>query len=58
MGAVPNKRYGVWGVACDLPAGRKCCGFLGHSANHACTRRCLKLFPGGVGAKDLEATGH
>ncbi len=32
----------LFGVACDLPAGRKCCGFLGHSANHAGTR-CLKL---------------
>ena len=42
----------LFGVACDLPAGRKCCGFLGHSANHACTR-CLKLFPGEVGAKDF-----
>lgn len=31
--------------ACDLPAGRKVCGFLGHSARLGCSR-CLKEFPG------------
>lgn len=39
------------GVACDIPAGRKVCGFLGHSACLGCSR-CLKKFPGGVGSKD------
>ena len=38
-------------VASDMPAGRKCCGFLAHSANLAFTR-CLKKFPGAVGHKD------
>lgn len=38
-------------VACDLPAGRKTCGFLGHTANLGCSK-CLKCFSGGVGAKD------
>ena len=35
-------------VSCDLPAGRKLCGFLGHSAKLGCSK-CLKSFPGGVG---------
>ena len=35
-------------VACDLPAGRKVCGFLGHNATLGCTR-CLKEFSGTVG---------
>lgn len=38
-------------VACDLPAGRKVCGFLGHSAHLGCSR-CFKKFPGVVGALD------
>ena len=38
-------------VACDLPAGRKVCGFLGHSARLGCSR-CLKVFPGMVGSID------
>lgn len=36
-------------VACDLPAGRKLCGFLGHSAKLGCAR-CLKVFSGSVGS--------
>ena len=36
-------------VTCDIPAGRKVCGFLGHSAQLGCTK-CLKPFPGSVGA--------
>ena len=32
-------------VACDLPAGRKLCGFLSHSAKCSCSK-CLKLFTG------------
>ena len=35
-------------VASDLPAARKVCGFLGHSARLACSR-CKKEFPGGFG---------
>ena len=38
-------------VACDLPAVRKVCGFLSHSANLGCNR-CYKVFPGGVGDKN------
>ncbi len=38
-------------VACDIPASRKVCGFLGHSANLGCSK-CLKEFPGTVGQKD------
>jgi len=38
-------------VTCDLPAGRKVCGFLSHSATLGCSK-CLKTFPGAVGKKD------
>ena len=38
-------------VTCDIPAGRKVCGFLGHTATLGCSK-CLKAFPGGVGNKD------
>ena len=38
-------------VTCDMPAGRKVCGFLGHSATLGCSK-CLKEFPGAVGNKD------
>jgi len=38
-------------VTCDLPAGRKVCGFLSHSATLGCSK-CLKEFPGAVGNKD------
>ena len=38
-------------VACDLPAGRKLCGFLGHAAKLGCSR-CLKQFRGSVGSVD------
>lgn len=38
-------------VSCDLPAGRKICGFLGHSARLGCSR-CFKEFIGGVGTMD------
>jgi len=36
-------------ASCDLPAGRKLCGFLGHSARLGCSR-CKKEFPGSVGS--------
>lgn len=35
-------------IACDIPAGRKVCGFLGHNAHYACSR-CFKRFPGTFG---------
>ena len=35
-------------VASDLPAARKVCGFVGHSARLGCSR-CKKEFPGGFG---------
>lgn len=38
-------------AACDVPAGRKLCGFKGHAANLGCSR-CLKQFPGELGKKD------
>lgn len=31
-------------VACDIPAARKTCGFVGHSAYHGCSK-CLVKFP-------------
>ena len=30
--------------SCDLPAGRKLCGFLAHSAHLGCSK-CMKYFP-------------
>ena len=38
-------------AACDLPAGRKLCGFLSYTATYGCSR-CLVQFPGEVGNKD------
>lgn len=38
-------------VACDIPACRKVCGFLGHSAELGCSK-CMKKFPGPIGDKD------
>ena len=37
-------------VAADIPATRKVCGFVGHSANKACSK-CLNFFPGGFQEK-------
>ena len=36
-------------VACDLPVGRKLCGFLSHSAKLGCSK-CYKQFPGSAGS--------
>ena len=36
--------------ASDIPAARKLCGFVGHSANLGCSH-CNKFFPGGFGEK-------
>lgn len=38
--------------ACDLPAGRKVCGFLGHSASLGCSK-CMKSFKGSVGSMNF-----
>ena len=38
-------------VACDIPAARKVCGFMGHSANLGCSC-CLKFFPTTSDKKD------
>ena len=39
-------------VACDLPAGRKTCGFLSYNARFGCSR-CWKEFSGCVGSMDF-----
>ena len=39
-------------VACDLPAGRKTCGFLSYNARFGCSR-CWKKFSGSVGSMDF-----
>ena len=38
-------------IACDIPAARKVCGFLGHSAELGCSR-CYKKFSGTLGDRD------
>lgn len=38
-------------LSCDIPGGRKTCGFLSHSAHYGCSR-CLKFFPGSGGVVD------
>lgn len=38
-------------VSCDLPAGRKVCGFKSYNSRHGCSK-CLKSFPGTVGCMD------
>ena len=38
-------------VTCDLPARKKVCGFMGHTASLGCSR-CLKSFSGAIGSKD------
>ena len=44
-------RCAVLCVSCDIPAGRKLCGFLSHSACLGCSR-CYKPFPVSVGNMD------
>ena len=44
-------RVALLAVACDLPAGRKVCGFLSHSANLGCSR-CYCSFAQGFGRRD------
>ena len=38
-------------VACDVPAARNVCGFLGYSAQLRCSK-CMKKFPGPIGGKN------
>lgn len=38
-------------ISCDLPAGRKVCVFLSHTARLGCSR-FLKEFPGTVGSQN------
>ncbi|XP_061190105.1 uncharacterized protein LOC133197961 [Saccostrea echinata] len=38
-------------VGCDVPASRKLCGFLGHSATLGCNK-CMKRFEGVIGQKN------
>lgn len=42
--------------SCDLPAGRKLCGFMGHSAHMGCSK-CKKYFPSIEGEKKLDYSG-
>lgn len=44
-------RCAILCVSCDIPAGRKTCGFLGHTAKLGCSK-CLKIFPGAIGNKN------
>lgn len=46
-----NFKVALMCVGCDIPATRKLCGFLGHSATLGCSK-CFKKFPGSVGNKD------
>ena len=39
-------------AACDLPAGRKLCGFISFNAHYGCTK-CWKKFAGEVGSFDF-----
>lgn len=43
-----NVRAALLAVSCDLPAGRKVCGFLSHSANFGCSS-CYCSFSEGFG---------
>ena len=44
-------RTAILNVCCDLPAGRKVCGFLSYTAAYGCSK-CLKKFSGSVGSMD------
>ena len=43
-------------VCCDLPAGRKTCGFLSYNARLGCSK-CLKEFPGSIKEKNRDYAG-
>jgi len=51
QGQVENVHCALVGVGCDIPAGRKLCGFLSHAANLGCPR-CYKAFSRGFGSHD------
>ena len=51
-GVVKTIRCALICVACDLPAGRKACGFLSYNAKFGCTK-CKKEFQGTVGSFDF-----
>ena len=46
-----NIRCALICVACDMPASRKTCGFLGHTAKLGCNK-CKKVFTGSIGNKN------
>ena len=51
-GSVPQLvRAALIAVSCDLPAGRKVCGFLSHSANLGCSR-CYASFSEGFSRRN------
>ena len=54
LSCVKKIRAALVCVACDLPAGRKLCGFLSYTARLGCSR-CYKKFPGDFG--DLDYSG-
>ena len=39
-------------ITCDIPAGRKVCGFMGHSAKLGCSK-CYKQFSGSFSSKNF-----
>ena len=47
-----NVKCALLCISCDLPAGRKVCGFLSYNARLGCSK-CLKEFSGPVGNKNL-----
>ena len=51
-GVVKTIRCALICVACDLPTGRKACGFLSYNAKFGCTK-CKKDFQGTVGSFDF-----
>ena len=50
-------RCAILCVSCDLPTGRKLCGFLGHFARHGCSK-CLKEFQGSIGKINYSGFEH
>lgn len=50
-------RCAVLYIACDLPAARKTCRFLGHLARLGCSK-CFKQFPAKVGSMDYSGFDH
>ena len=49
-----NVRGALLCIACDLPAGRKVCGFLSHAANLGCSK-CYSTFSTGIFGKQCYA---